>query len=430
MDLLASSEIRDHGETTSTVKLSDARLRAIARNPPKVSVTYRDGTVSGLQLRVSPSGVMAWSLRYRVRGIGGVSATGRIRSGQQARIGLGRYPAIGLKEARAAATKVLLDAERGEDPAQKERLASQERAAASVTVEDLVRLFLKKQKDRGLAHSTERQIQWLLRAHTFPRIGAIPIGSLSRHEAREHLAVVRKKDPATGRGGSHAANDVRKWMRRIFNWARDEGLAENNPFDGIRDRDPALKSRDRVLSLEELRAVWNGASTIGYPWGPIYQLLLLTGARRGEWTDARWSWIDQKSGQVEWPSSSYKSRRPHVLPITQRVEALLAPLPRWTSGDHIFSTTGGIKPVSSYSKAKVALDRAIASELATAMKPWVVHDLRRSVATHMARIGVDEIVIERLLGHAIPGVKGIYNRYRYLDEVGAALKRWEAELGC
>ena len=162
MDLLVPFEIRDHGETTGSAKLSDARLRVIARTPPQVPVTYRDGAVSGLQLRVSPRGVMTWSLRYRVRGVGGVSASGRTKSGRQARIGLGRYPATSLKEARAAATKILLEAERGENPAQKQRIASLERAAASMTVEDLVILFLRKQQDSGLARSTQRQIEWLL----------------------------------------------------------------------------------------------------------------------------------------------------------------------------------------------------------------------------------------------------------------------------
>src|SRR5690606_35156332 len=103
-------------------------------------------------------------------------------------------------------------------------------------------------------------------------------------------------------------------------------------------------------------------------------------------------------------------------------------LPRWREGDYLFTTTGGQKPVSSYSKAKAALDRALATISPDPIEPWVVHDLRRSVATHMARIGVDEIVIERLLGHAIPGVRGIYNRYRYFDEIEKALLNCEAEL--
>lgn len=258
-----------------------------------------------------------------------------------------------------------------------------------------------------------------------PRIGSRPIGSITREDAANLLRSVGAKNAARNHsGGPYAAHDVRKWMRRIFNWARDHGHVEHNPFDGVR-LNAQLRARDRVLSIAEVKAVLRAAATMPYPWGPIFQLIALTGARRNEWASVQRSWIDLDGGTVEWPSGNYKSRRPHVLPLTPAVASLLRTQPLWDQGPYLFSTTAGEKPVSSFSKARAALDRALANEAGAPSGDWRIHDLRRSAATHLAGLGVDEIVIERLLGHAIPGVRGIYNRYRYLDEIRSALQIWE-----
>lgn len=406
--------------------LSAVRLEQLRKNPPAESLTIPDGSVGGLELRASASGVLSWSLRYRVRGFGGVSDAGVPKSGPQRRMSLGRYPAVSLREARVAAQQHLIAAESGIDPLEGERQAALDRVGSSLTVAQLVDLFVEDYGESNLGEKTVAQMKWQLSAHIVSKFGARPIGAISRPDASRLLSGIAKKDPVTGRGGPHAANDCRKWMRRMFNWARDQGLVEHNPFDGLRQ--PAkIRSRDRVLSLDELRAIWQGTKGLRYPWRDIYQLLILTGARRSEWTDAQWRWIDFSAGQIEWPAADYKSRRAHVLPLANRSIEILKGLPRWAEGDFLFSTTQGLKPVSSYSKARKALDEMI--EVAhRPQERWVVHDIRRSVATHMARLGIDEIVIERLLGHAIPGVRGIYNRYRYIDEVKAALDAWEREL--
>lgn len=406
--------------------LSAVRLEQIRKNPPSQNLTIRDGSVGGLELRASSSGVMSWSLRYRVRGFGGVSKRGLPKSGPQRRMNLGRYPAISLREARVLAQKHLIAAESGIDPLEGERQSALDRVGATLTIADLVDRFVEEYGEANLGSKTVSQVRWQLKAHIVPEFGARPIASVSRPDANSLLAKIAKKDLTTGRGGPHAANDCRKWMRRMFNWARDQGLVESNPFDGLRQ--PAkVQSRDRVLSMNELRAVWKGAEKLSYPWGDIYRLLILTGARRSEWTDAQWRWLDLEDGRIEWPAASYKSRRTHVIPLVGQSLEIVRSLPRWQDGTYLFSTTHGEKPVSSFSKAKKGLDDAVQQDLMSG-EHWVVHDLRRSVATHMARLGIDEIVIERLLGHAIPGVKGIYNRYRYLDELREALSIWEAEI--
>jgi len=122
-----------------------------------------------------------------------------------------------------------------------------------------------------------------------------------------------------------------------------------------------------------------------------------------------------------------------VYPLSAAAWAIVEGLPHWNSGDCVFSTTGGERPISGFSKAKERLDDKIAERDAEAkakglevppMERWTVHDIRRSVATHMARIGVAQEHIERVLGHVVAGVAGTYNRYSYLDEKRAALEAW------
>ncbi len=213
----------------------------------------------------------------------------------------------------------------------------------------------------------------------------------------------------------------------MFQFAVDAGLRPDNPFADVRNRD-RQRPRDRVLTMEELRAVWEAAGTLGYPWGPWYRLILLTGDRRGEWARARWDWLDPERTRLEIPASEYKTGKPQVVPLSSQARAILAALPRGGAGPFLFSSDGGARPVSGFSKAKARLDRALAQHLGRPLPPWVVHDLRRSMATHMERIGGEPHVIEVCLGHVLKGVAGTYRQYGYLPEKGQALQRWADEL--
>jgi integrase len=224
------------------------------------------------------------------------------------------------------------------------------------------------------------------------------------------------------RGGPGAAAEVRKWCRAMFQFAVDAGLRSDNPFADVRNRD-RQRPRDRVLSMEELRAVWEAAGDLGYPWGPWYRLILLTGDRRGEWARARWDRLDPDRTRLEIPASEYKTGKPQVVPLSGQARAIIAALPQGSAGPFLFSSDGGGRPVSGFSKAKARLDRAVADRLRHTMPHWVVHDLRRSMATHMERIGVAPHVIEVCLGHVLKGVAGTYRQYGYLPEKAQALQR-------
>ena len=229
------------------------------------------------------------------------------------------------------------------------------------------------------------------------------------------------------RGGPGAAAEVRKWARAMFQFAMDAGLRPENPFADVRNRD-RQRRRDRVLSMEELRAVWEAAGGMGYPWGPCYCLILLTGDRRGEWARARWDWLTADRSRLEIPASEYKTAKPQVVPLSRQAQSIVTSLPRGETGPYLFSSDGGARAVSGFSKAKARLDRLLIGRLGRPATPWVVHDLRRSMATHMERIGVEPHVIEVCLGHALKGVAGTYRQYGYLPEKARALQAWADEL--
>lgn len=172
----------------------------------------------------------------------------------------------------------------------------------------------------------------------------------------------------------------------------------------------------RSLSLEEARAVFRAAGELSYPFGPLHQLLLLTGARKSDWGESSWTEIQGDSLII--PRSRFKSRRDHVVPLTVPARTIIEALPRWSSGPHLFSSDGGKTPVSGWSRAKARLDEK------SGVKGYRIHDLRVTVRTHLAALGVPRDVAEAILGHAQGGLVGTYNKHQYEVEKRAALDRW------
>lgn len=186
---------------------------------------------------------------------------------------------------------------------------------------------------------------------------------------------------------------------------------------GMKRKDLSYVARDRVLSVEELRKIWDASKKVGYPFGPIVQLLILSGQRRSEIGSMRRRWVTDK--QVEIPSDNYKTCVPHIIPLTNSMKDILDNQPVWNGDDFIFSMTNGQSPSSGYSRIKRKFDKL------TGIEGWTFHDIRRSVATHMAQSGIMQEHIERVLGHVISGVAGTYNRYSYFDEKFDAMERWQ-----
>jgi len=242
-----------------------------------------------------------------------------------------------------------------------------------------------------------------------------PAGAIERSDV---IAMVRD---VRSRRGASAARKALAQASRVFSWAlgNDLGGVKFNACTGIRTGDiiGSIAERHHVLSDQELRAVWNASEEVGYPFGLLYQLLLLTGCLLKELAKARWSEVE--SDIITVPAIRMKGNLPHVVPLTGLALRLLETVPRF-DGPHIFTTTGGRRPVSGFSKAKARLDRLITEPV----EQFVVHDFRRTVRTGLSRLGVVDHVAERVVAHIDGGVKRTYNRYSYLSEKRAALEAW------
>jgi integrase len=370
------------------------------RAPAGQRIEIADSLAPGLVLRISTSGAKSWSVKYKVPGEGGVTSTGRPKKGKSRRLTLGTWPAMSLSVARDAAATAGRQAAAGADP----RRARQQSAGNSVAA---VAATMMKQAKISSAPYMER----VLRIHVMPTMGHRPIGDIAWSDIRLLLDDLIAQDKAG------TAREVRKHLSRLLSWAADRGMIETHPMAGRRATDlQRTEEAGRSLSLEEARRVYRAAGTLGYPFGPLYQLLLLTGTRKSEWGEASW---DEFQGR-EWvvSRSRYKSRRDHVVPLGDEAMAIIESLPRWNAGPYVFSATGGRSPVSGWSRAKSRLDSL------AKVSGYRIHDLRVTVRTQLSALGVARDVAEAVLGHAQGGLVGTYNKHQYEVEKRAALKNW------
>ena len=190
--------------------------------------------------------------------------------------------------------------------------------------------------------------------------------------------------------------------------------------------------RDRDLSDSEIKAIWPAFGAAGYPFGPMMEILLLTGQRRTEVATMRWVDLDLEAAVWNLPAASTKALRSHSVPLPNTAVEILGALPRF-KGPYVFSTTGGQRPVSGYSKAKLRIELELNKTLTkTGGEPltnWQIHDLRRTAASGMAKLGVPIDHIGRVLNHAPRGITAtVYDKHSYMPEKRRALDLWCAHL--
>ena len=418
-------------------KLTATALQALIRKPPGKRVDLMDGAVSGLMLRIGPSGA-TWSLRIRVVGEGGVTARGHQKKGKKSRVTLGEYPAVSIERARALANTYVDQANAGISP-----IVALENCATAhgLTVRGLAERFLvdyvRMKELRALL-----KYEGAIRVHIAPVVGDLLVETITREQVRALIKKVMVRTPRGDgprdrpRGGKEAARTVLGVLRKMINWGARERLLKraDNPVTGMEDNLPKKRRKERVLSLEEARIAWLAAETLRYPFGPVYQLILLTGCRQGEWSACLRSYVDLDQALLVLPATAYKSDHVHVVPLVpQAVEILdrVMSFNRGQSGEHIFSGTEGKKALSGWAHGHARMMRAVCAVSGERSRaPWTPHDLRRTVATRIAeQLGVGgEQLIKRVLGHADGSVTAIYNRYGYVKEMRTVLERWAQDL--
>ena len=389
-------------------------------SPPRTGrLEVGDAVLPGLVLRVTPGGHKSWSVYYRVELAGGVNSNGRCLKGPQRRLTLGSHPVVDLSTARDRAREALRAASEGRDPVQERRDEAAARTANSV--EAVARRFIERDAKRTVP--SWRKIERCLELHVLPFLGDRSVSSIRRADIHHLL------DDLVAAGRTGTAREVRKHLTRLFRWAVSRELVSHSPLDGL-DASSLRPDHDagRSLTDDELRAVWRGAGTLGYPFGPLYRLLVLTGQRRSEWACATRAEVSAEAQTLEVPRGRHKSRREHVVPLAAPAWDLLASLPVWPGNDYyLFSTRGGCAPVSGFSKGKARLDKAVLDTLRAscpdaALTAYRVHDLRVTCETRMAALGIPLEVRDAVLGHARPGLQRTYNKHDYLDAKRGALK--------
>jgi integrase len=223
--------------------------------------------------------------------------------------------------------------------------------------------------------------------------------------------------------GMTAAARCRQSLSAFFAWLIREGIREHNPVIGTNNPGQHLEARDRVLTDEEIRAIW--AACRDDDFGRIVRLLLLTGARRDEIGGLQWSEIDLNSGVLTIPGTRTKNHHALRLPLPQAAVDILSSAPRKGHRSFVFGGRGGA--FSAWSYSSLALNARMAEKGGKPVAPWRLHDLRRTAATKMAEIGVQPHVIEATLNHRSghkAGVAGVYNRASYEQDVKRALAIW------
>ena len=281
-----------------------------------------DSNCPGLVLRVTEGGVRTFGVLYRVAGKGGVGGRGKPLMGPQQRFTLGKYPRIGLKQARERARAIIDEASEGVDPREAEAKARAIRN--STKIEDIVSQFV----DRHCKPNIKawQNVARALQLHVVPRLQGLSITEITRTDIHGLL------DDLVDQGKKGTAREVRKHLSKLYNWAMDRQIVAASPVQGLMRGELApAEDVGRALSDDELRAVWQAAGEIGYPFGPYYRLLILTGQRRNEWAEARVSEIDRGNRWLEVPRARYKGRRDHIVPLSPEALAIVDSLPAWAA---------------------------------------------------------------------------------------------------
>lgn len=362
-----------------------------------------DDDLPGFGIRLRAGGKRVWIVQYRT-------------DGRQRRETLGDVRRVDLKAARAFAKKRLAEATLGGDP---QRDKAEARARAAVTIGPLVERYLKLKKPIVRANTYVADHRYM--TGYWKPLHRLPVDQVSRR-----LVAARLGEIVSDHGVTAAAR-ARQSLSAFFAWLIGEGIAGENPVIGTNNPGQDLRARDRVLTEDELRSIWLACRDDDF--GRIVRLLMLTGARRDEIGGLRDSELALDKCSLNIPGTRTKNHHALHLTLPPAAVAFLETAPRREGRDLIFG--GGEGPFSAWSYSTLALGARIAEMRGSPIAPWRIHDIRRTVATGMAEIGVQPHIIEAVINHRSghkAGVAGIYNRATYEPEIKQALALWADHL--
>jgi integrase len=418
------------------IALTDRAMLALKPVAGK-RVTIWDGIQPGMAVQVGAKGRPTF---YAVRR--------RAGDAQPTWRKIGEFPTMSLAEAREAARGAIAVLMAGNDPkllAKQKRRAEAEAEAerAANTFADVAERFdnwySTTNGKGGRPRRRAPEVAAIIRRELLPEWGARPITEITERDVTRRIQAILTRGgerPAPGgrrrSGGPYAARHAFAAARLLFGWAHrpPQRLIPVDPTADIKPEnlhgEPLV--RERVLSDDELPALWRAAETTPYPYGPLVRLLLLTGARLREWAEASWSEINLDAATLTVPTNRMKMKVAHLIPLTPAAIAIVRALPRFNGGDWLFSTTGGRRPISGFSKFRAKFNKTLAAAGARAGAPFTIHDLRRTARTGLSTMSVLPFVAELVIGHQQQGIAAVYDLHRYDAEKRAALEAWERRL--
>jgi integrase len=383
--------------------LTKASVAKLSLPDGKSDLLVFDDDLAGFGLRLRSGGKRTWIAQYRL-------------GTKQRRLSLGSAAAIDADEARKRAKAALSKVTLGIDPQIEKNGA---RVQASVTIGSTAETYLSRWAETRLKPNNFAAECRYLRGHWSP-LHEVAVQSVTRAMVAARLGQIASTK------GPYSANRARAALSAFYSWAIGEGLADANPVIGT-NKAIDEESRDRVLTPKELSLVWRLAGEWDY--GAIVRLLILTGQRREEVGGILWSEIDLKAAMWRIAAERTKNGLAHDVPLSAPAMTILSALDQREGRDLVFGAGDGA--FQGWSNSKSALDGRISVSLGNAPTPWRLHDIRRTVATRLADLGVLPHVIEAVLNHVSghkAGVAGIYNRASYATEKRAALETWAGYL--
>lgn len=364
--------------------------------PDRGQMDYWDERTPGLGLRISQGGKRAWTVFYRI-------------GGRMRRLTLGPYPSLSLADARRMAASSLREVHHGNDPATA-KLA----ARAAETFGELAVLYLER-------HAKVEKRSWpederIINRELLPEWKNRKAGEIRRPDVIDLL------DHIVERGSPVQANRTKALISKIFNFGIRRGLVEANPAYGIGNPGGQEQARDRVLSEDEIRSVWNALEPEPPKIRAIFRLALLTAQRRSEIGGMTWDELDLDAGWWTIPAERSKNRLAHRVPLAPEAMRILREIKAGANDERLVFRGGRIGlPLTNLQKPMVRIKKKSGVE-------FRLHDLRRTAASHMTGIGIPRLVVSKLLNHVEQGITSVYDRHSYDAEKRAALLKWERQL--
>jgi integrase len=371
--------------------LTDRTIQGLKPAPRGKRSLVWDAQVPGLAVRVTDKGKKTFTLVVRYPG-----------SQNPAPRSLGTYGTITLETARSKARDWLALIASGTDPATSEVMR---RANTLMAISE--EYFRRDGKGLRTGAARRRVIERLV----YPTLGSRPISDIRRSE------IIRLLDGIEDANGAVMADRTLAVVRKIMNWHASRSDDFRSPIvRGMARTKPTERARDRILTDDELRAVWRNAEGT---FGTLVKFILLTAARRGEAAEMPWTEI-AAGGDWTLPASRNKAKVDLVRPLSKAALAVLKGL--GTAGSTYIFSTNGRTPISAFSREMLALSAA------SGTNGWTLHDLRRTSRSLMSRAGIDANVAERCLGHVIGGIRGVYDRHEYHREKALAFEALAAQI--